>query len=183
MCHSIHSASFLRFEFFSSKFCYFWLYTFLRFLGFSDLISLNSIWDFSNHNWIFSSVIGYWETCRKTQENYWTFDKTKTSEQGLIGFFIFFLIKAKEWEKHTKKHSKIFYFAFALFFLSYFLRNQMVDMLGTGLRFGALRGEDRFYIPVKARKNQREQKQGRRWWVATAAGGINEKKKKKKSVG
>ena len=38
----------------------------------------------------------------------------------------------------------------------------MVDMLGTGLRFGALRGEDRFYIPVKARKNQREQKQGRR---------------------
>jgi hypothetical protein len=39
----------------------------------------------------------------------------------------------------------------------------MVDMLGTGLRFGALRGEDQFYIPVKARKNQREQKQGRRW--------------------
>lgn len=37
-----------------------------------------------------------------------------------------------------------------------------MDMLGTGLRFGALRGEDRFYIPVKARKNQREQKQGRR---------------------
>lgn len=35
-------------------------------------------------------------------------------------------------------------------------------MLGTGLRFGALRGEDRFYVPVKARKNQNQQKQARR---------------------
>ncbi|XP_062158583.1 uncharacterized protein LOC133866035 [Alnus glutinosa] len=35
-------------------------------------------------------------------------------------------------------------------------------MLGSGLRFGALRGEDRFYVPVKARKNQNQQKQARR---------------------
>lgn len=35
-------------------------------------------------------------------------------------------------------------------------------MLGSGLRFGALRGEDRFYVPVNARKNQNQQKQARR---------------------
>ncbi|XP_059452964.1 uncharacterized protein LOC132184399 [Corylus avellana] len=35
-------------------------------------------------------------------------------------------------------------------------------MLGSGLRFGALRGEDRFCVPVKARKNQNQQKQARR---------------------
>lgn len=29
-------------------------------------------------------------------------------------------------------------------------------MLGTGLQFGKVRGEDRFYIPVKARKNQNQ---------------------------
>ncbi|KAL4633162.1 hypothetical protein ACB092_04G102200 [Castanea dentata] len=36
-------------------------------------------------------------------------------------------------------------------------------MLGNGLRFGGGRGENRFYIPVKARKNQNnQQKQGRK---------------------
>ncbi|XP_075661742.1 uncharacterized protein LOC142631459 [Castanea sativa] len=36
-------------------------------------------------------------------------------------------------------------------------------MLGNGLRFGGARGENRFYIPVKARKNQNhQQKQGRK---------------------
>ena len=35
-------------------------------------------------------------------------------------------------------------------------------MSGTGLQFGTVRGEDRFYIPVKARKNQSQQKQARR---------------------
>lgn len=29
-------------------------------------------------------------------------------------------------------------------------------MLGTGLQFGGVRGEDRFYVPVKARKNQNQ---------------------------
>ena len=29
-------------------------------------------------------------------------------------------------------------------------------MLGTGLQFGAVRGDDRFYIPAKARKNQKQ---------------------------
>lgn len=33
-------------------------------------------------------------------------------------------------------------------------------MLGTGLRFGPLRGEDRFYVPVKARKGQNQKNQG-----------------------
>ncbi|KAK8472341.1 hypothetical protein PHAVU_002G182600 [Phaseolus vulgaris] len=33
-------------------------------------------------------------------------------------------------------------------------------MLGTALQFGGVRGEDRFYIPVKARKNQNQRKQG-----------------------
>ncbi|XVE58810.1 hypothetical protein DITRI_Ditri04bG0198800 [Diplodiscus trichospermus] len=32
-------------------------------------------------------------------------------------------------------------------------------MLGTGLQFGKARGEDRFYIPVKARKNQKQKQQ------------------------
>ncbi|XP_027357728.1 uncharacterized protein LOC113867017 [Abrus precatorius] len=32
-------------------------------------------------------------------------------------------------------------------------------MLGTSLQFGGVRGEDRFYIPVKARKNQNQRKQ------------------------
>ncbi|PON38952.1 hypothetical protein PanWU01x14_308670 [Parasponia andersonii] len=35
-------------------------------------------------------------------------------------------------------------------------------MLGTGLQCGTVRGEDRFYIPVKARKNHNQQKQARR---------------------
>lgn len=37
-------------------------------------------------------------------------------------------------------------------------------MLGTRLQFGNVRGEDRFYIPVKARKryNQQQQKQARK---------------------
>ncbi|KAJ7975155.1 Protein of unknown function (DUF789) [Quillaja saponaria] len=35
-------------------------------------------------------------------------------------------------------------------------------MLGTGLQFGGVRGEDRFYMPVKARKNQNHNKQVRR---------------------
>jgi len=35
-------------------------------------------------------------------------------------------------------------------------------MLGTALQFGGVRGEDRFYIPVKARKNQNQRKQGQR---------------------
>ncbi|CAJ1935425.1 unnamed protein product [Sphenostylis stenocarpa] len=35
-------------------------------------------------------------------------------------------------------------------------------MLGTALQFGGVRGEDRFYIPVKARKNQSQRKQGNR---------------------
>lgn len=36
-------------------------------------------------------------------------------------------------------------------------------MLRTGLQFGTVRGEDRFYTPVKARRNnQNQQKQGRR---------------------
>ncbi|XP_057447003.1 uncharacterized protein LOC130738849 isoform X2 [Lotus japonicus] len=35
-------------------------------------------------------------------------------------------------------------------------------MLGTALQFGDFRGEDRFYIPVKARKNQNQRKQAQR---------------------
>ncbi|KAF3438590.1 hypothetical protein FNV43_RR21353 [Rhamnella rubrinervis] len=35
-------------------------------------------------------------------------------------------------------------------------------MLGAGLQFGTVRGEERFYIPVKARKNYNQQKQARR---------------------
>lgn len=36
-------------------------------------------------------------------------------------------------------------------------------MLRTGIQFGTVRGEDRFYTPVKARRNnQNQQKQGRR---------------------
>ncbi|XP_042961090.1 uncharacterized protein LOC122295886 [Carya illinoinensis] len=35
-------------------------------------------------------------------------------------------------------------------------------MMGTGLRFGPLRGENRFYVPSKGRKNQNQQKQARR---------------------
>jgi len=31
-------------------------------------------------------------------------------------------------------------------------------MLGTALQFGGVRGDDRFYIPVKARKNQNQRK-------------------------
>lgn len=34
--------------------------------------------------------------------------------------------------------------------------------MGTGLRFGPLRGENRFYVPAKGRKNQNQQKQARR---------------------
>ncbi|OIW16024.1 hypothetical protein TanjilG_04559 [Lupinus angustifolius] len=35
-------------------------------------------------------------------------------------------------------------------------------MLGTTLQFGGVRGDDRFYIPVKARKNQNQRKQAQR---------------------
>ncbi|XP_027340898.1 uncharacterized protein LOC113854207 [Abrus precatorius] len=35
-------------------------------------------------------------------------------------------------------------------------------MLGTALQFGGVRGEDRFYIPVKARKSQNQRKQAQR---------------------
>ncbi|XP_061353244.1 uncharacterized protein LOC133298022 [Gastrolobium bilobum] len=35
-------------------------------------------------------------------------------------------------------------------------------MLGTALQFRGVRGEDRFYIPVKARKNQNQRKQAQR---------------------
>lgn len=35
-------------------------------------------------------------------------------------------------------------------------------MLGTALQFGGARGDDRFYIPVKARKNQNQRKQAQR---------------------
>lgn len=35
-------------------------------------------------------------------------------------------------------------------------------MLGTGLQFGTVRGEESIYIPVKARKNYNQQKQGRK---------------------
>ncbi|KHN12474.1 uncharacterized protein LOC114421554 [Glycine soja] len=35
-------------------------------------------------------------------------------------------------------------------------------MLGTALQFSGVRGEDRFYIPVKARKNQNQRKQSHR---------------------
>lgn len=35
-------------------------------------------------------------------------------------------------------------------------------MLGTALQFGGVRGDDRFYIPVKARKNQNQRKQAQR---------------------
>ncbi|XP_061373821.1 uncharacterized protein LOC133316123 [Gastrolobium bilobum] len=35
-------------------------------------------------------------------------------------------------------------------------------MLGTALQFGGVRSEDRFYIPVKARKNQNQRKQAQR---------------------
>ncbi|KAF5469088.1 hypothetical protein F2P56_013184 [Juglans regia] len=35
-------------------------------------------------------------------------------------------------------------------------------MMGTGMRFGPLRGENRFYVPSKGRKNQNQQKQARR---------------------
>lgn len=80
--------------------------------------------------------------------------ETKTSRQllylGLIGFFIFFSVKGKD---------LIFFFPFVLCFP----RKQTGDMLGNGLRFGGARGENRFYIPVKARKNQNhQQKQGRK---------------------
>lgn len=34
-------------------------------------------------------------------------------------------------------------------------------MLGTNLQFGRVRGEDRFYIPVKARKNQNQKQKQR----------------------
>jgi hypothetical protein len=64
------------------------------------------------------------------------------------------LIKRKDYTKHKiLKSSRIFL---------RFLSKQTVEMLGSGLRFGALRGEDRFYVPVKARKNQNQQKQARR---------------------
>lgn len=35
-------------------------------------------------------------------------------------------------------------------------------MFGTALQFGGIKGEDRFYIPVKARKNYNQQKPSRR---------------------
>jgi len=35
-------------------------------------------------------------------------------------------------------------------------------MLGTALQFGGVRGDDRFYIPVKARKNQNQRKPAQR---------------------
>ncbi|XP_028805444.1 uncharacterized protein LOC114760348 [Neltuma alba] len=35
-------------------------------------------------------------------------------------------------------------------------------MLGTALQFGGVRGEDRFYIPVKARKSQNQRKQAQK---------------------
>jgi hypothetical protein len=35
-------------------------------------------------------------------------------------------------------------------------------MLGTALQFGGVRGDDRFYIPVKARKNQNQRKQAQK---------------------
>ncbi|KAL0536491.1 hypothetical protein IC582_025440 [Cucumis melo] len=34
-------------------------------------------------------------------------------------------------------------------------------MLGTALQFGGIKGEDRFYIPVRARKNYNQQKPSR----------------------
>nr|POE65804.1 hypothetical protein CFP56_38272 [Quercus suber] len=34
---------------------------------------------------------------------------------------------------------------------------KLVDMLGNGLRFGGVHGEDLFYVPVKAIKNQSHQ--------------------------
>ena len=34
-----------------------------------------------------------------------------------------------------------------------------VEMLGTSLQFGLVHGEDQFYIPVKTRKNQNQQRQ------------------------
>ena len=35
-------------------------------------------------------------------------------------------------------------------------------MLGTALQFGGIKGEDRFYIPVRARKSYNQQKPSRR---------------------
>lgn len=35
-------------------------------------------------------------------------------------------------------------------------------MLGTTLQFGGVGGDDRFYIPVKTRKNQNQRKQAQR---------------------
>ena len=35
-------------------------------------------------------------------------------------------------------------------------------MLGTALQFGGIKGEDRFYIPVRARKNYNRQNPSRR---------------------
>ena len=35
-------------------------------------------------------------------------------------------------------------------------------MLGTALQFGGVRGDDRFYIPVKTRKSQNQRKQSHR---------------------
>lgn len=37
-----------------------------------------------------------------------------------------------------------------------------IEMLGTALQFGGIKGEDRFYIPVRARKNYNQQKPSRR---------------------
>lgn len=39
-----------------------------------------------------------------------------------------------------------------------FLGKKLRKMLGTALQFGSVGGEDRFYIPVKARKNQNQRK-------------------------
>lgn len=54
-------------------------------------------------------------------------------------------------------------FLFCVVFSSVFSVTKRRKMLGTGLQFGTVRGEDRFYIHVKARKsNQNQQKQARR---------------------
>lgn len=37
-----------------------------------------------------------------------------------------------------------------------------LEMLGTALQFGGIKGEDRFYIPVRARKNYNQQKPSRK---------------------
>ena len=36
-----------------------------------------------------------------------------------------------------------------------------IEMLGTTLQFGGIKGEDRFYVPVRARKNYNQQKPSR----------------------